>query len=354
MSNLFDLTGPLKSRSISFENPTGAKGEGGGASSPLGVGRKGDPAREIPAGETVTLAEIAGNGTIRHIWMTTFPNPKALRGLVLRIWWDDQDQPSIETPLGDFMGFAHGATPEFQSFAHSVGKAMSMNFWLPMPFQRGARITLCNETPKPIVIFYQIDYTVDDGHNNDVGRLHVLFRRENPTTKGEDFELLPKRTGRGRYLGTVIGVRPFNEAWWGEGEIKVYLDGDDHFPTICGTGSEDYVGLSWGLQQSDFLYHGASLCERDGSDTGLISMYRWHIHDPVFWQRDIRITMQQIGHEGTPENLDQYKANLFERQDDWSCSTFWYEQVPSAPLPEMPDYVARVSDLAMVAMGTDR
>jgi hypothetical protein len=245
---LYDLNSGLASRSISFENPTGAKGAGGKAASNLGPGRKGAPSRDITPGETVTLCDIQGSGTIRHIWITVPGTPENLRSGVLRAWWDGQAHPSIEAPLGDFMGFAHGKVMPYASHAHSVGPSAGMNIWLPMPFS------------------------------------------------------------------------------------KIFLDGDTEYPTIVGTGAEDYVGLSWGMQQVTFPFNGASLNQR-----GFVSMYRWHAPDPVYWQRDCRITIQQIGYrKGDP---------LFERQDDWSTATFWYEPLPSAPLPPWPDAKARLSDI---------
>jgi hypothetical protein len=344
---LYHIDAGLESRSISFENPTGARGAGGRAASPLGVGRKGDAVRTIAAGETVVLADIAGRGTIRHIWATTLAHSKLLRGAVVRATWDDQVHPSIELPLGEFFGFAHGVTNAFESEAHSVGERYGMNSWLPMPFTKRARITLTNESHMPFPLFYQIDYTLNDAHAEDVGRLHALFRRSNPTTLGQDFEVLPRREGRGRYLGAVIGVRPLKGEWWGEGEAKIYLDGDQEFATIVGTGAEDYICLSFGVQRTPFRFHGASYMEKgEGIETGRVSMYRWHMLDPIFFQRDIRVTIQQIGLGGeTPRTLDEYKARFVERQDDWSAAAFWYEAAPSAPLPVMPDLAARVADL---------
>lgn len=342
----YDLSGRLESRAISFENPTGERGAGGQAASPLGVGRKGDPARAIAPGETVELADIAGPGMIRHIWMTTLASPKVFRGLMLRAWWDGQEHPSIEAPVGEFFGFAHGLTRPFETAAHSVGERYGMNAWLAMPFTRRARLTLTNDLPRPVMVFYQVDYTLGDEHPADVGRLHVAFRRENPTRPGEDFELLPKRTGRGRYLGAVIGVRPLSTGWWGEGEAKIFLDGDGKFPTICGTGAEDYVALSYGIQPTAFRHHGSNW--QEAGETARVSMYRWHLPDPVFWREDIRVTVQQIGldAEGPQINsLDDYKARLVERADDWSAAAFWYEPIPSAPLPPAPDLAARIADL---------
>ncbi len=175
--------------------------------------------------------------------MTTEPSPGILRGLVIRAYWEDQKHPSIECPVDDFMGFAHGVVQAYHSAVHSVSMAVGMNIWLPMPFSKRARLTITNDGTGPeIELYYQIDYTLGDRHPNDMGRLHVLFRRENPTTLKRDFELLPKRTGKGRFIGSVIGVHSLDTSrWWGEGEVKVYLDGDTDFRTICGTGSEDYV-----------------------------------------------------------------------------------------------------------------
>lgn len=336
-----DAAARLRSRSISFENPTGAPGAGGQTASPLGIGRKGAPMRQIEAGERVQLAAIEGAGVIRHIWMTTQNDPRILRGALIRVWWDGQDHPSVEAPLGDFFGFAHGCTEAFQSAVHSVGVNASLNIWLPMPFARGARVELVNESGVSMPLYYSVDYTVGDAHPKDFGRLHVLFRRENPTTLGRDFELLPERRGNGRFIGAVIGVRPLSGDWWGEGEFKAYLDGDTAFATIVGTGSEDYVGQSWGLQRTAFLNHGANWIE--GGDRGRISMYRWHLVDPIVWRTQARITMQQIG---CCRPLPA-ETHLFERRDDWSAASFWYEPIPSAALPPIPDAATRLADLPM-------
>jgi len=278
---LYDLGTGLESRSISFENPTGAPGQGGQAASHLGVGRKGFPAKGIAPGETVVLCDIEGTGTIRHIWMTGgFKNQTVgLRSMVIRAYWDKQEHPSVACPLGDFMGSAHAKANSYQSVVHSVGERASLNIWLPMPFNENAKMTLTNEGDENITLFYQIDYTVGDKHPEKLGRLHVCFLRDNPTTLTEDFEILPKRTGEGRFIGTVLGIRTLEDNWWGEGEVKIFMDGDTEFPTICGTGSEDYVCVSYGMQQTPFLYHGCSW-----NQDGFISMYRWHLPDPIYWK----------------------------------------------------------------------
>jgi hypothetical protein len=271
---LYDLNTGMKSRSITFENPTGEPGEGGKAErANLGVGRKGMPAKVIEPNETILFCDIENSGTIRHIWMTgmfvRLPHNELhneierdylLRSTLIRAYWDGQEHPSIECPLGDFMGMAHGKLTIYETAVHSIAEKRGLNFWLPMPFSKSAKITLTNDSDLPFTLYYQIDYTIDDKHPDDVGRLHTCFRRENPTTMKEDFELLPKRTGKGRFIGAVMGVRKLHPGWWGEGEVKFYMDGDTDFPTICGTGAEDYIGLAYNMTVPYMnLYHGANL-----------------------------------------------------------------------------------------------
>ena len=338
---LYDLGTGLISRSISFENPTGEPGKGGQTASNLGAGRKGFPAKGKVPGETVELCNIKGPGTVNHIWMTggfRNKNAIALRSMVIRAYWENQKHPSIECPLGDFMGSAHAKVNSYQSAVHSTGINSALNIWLPMPFNKNARLTLTNEGDANISLFYQVDYTINNRHPENFGRLHVCFRRENPTTLKKDFEILPERTGEGRFIGAVLGIRALESNWWGEGEVKIYMDGDTEFPTICGTGSEDYVCLSYGMQQTPFQYHGCSW-----NQNSFISMYRWHIPDPIYWEKKCRIVIQQIGYSG--QLRQENKPPLYERQDDWSSATFWYEPVPSSPLPKFPDLKSRTADL---------
>ena len=179
------------------------------------------------------------------------------------------------------MGIAHGRSRAYQSAVHSVGRSAGMNIGCPCPSPGGRLLTLTNEGESKSVLFYQVDVTVKEEVPEDAGRLHVLFRRENPTTEKKDFELLPRREGRGRFIGSLMSVRSLDtKHWWGEGEFKAYLDGDTEFPTICGTGSEDYIGLSWGTQQTPFRYNGCYLDEN-----GYVGMYRWHLPDPIVWRR---------------------------------------------------------------------
>lgn len=333
---MYDIPHGLRSFAVNFENPTGQAGAGGTAASPLGVGRKGDPVRHIEDGEAVTLMDIEGNGTIRHIWMTFHDVPARLRGASIRAYWDGQAHPSIDVPVCEFFGFAHGRSNVFESCMHSVGSTKSMNSWMLMPFVAGARLEFHNNSGERLPLFYHIDYTLGDDHEASVGRLHGTFRRENTTILTKDFEILPERHGAIRYLGCVIGVRPLDPLWWGEGELKVYIDDDSTYPTIAGTGSEDYVGLAWGLQNETFQYHGCSYREKeDDADTGRVSMYRWHVVDPIVCRKRMRVTIQQIGHRPTnnARTIDEYKAELYEREDDWSAAAFWYQALPADPIP---------------------
>ncbi len=324
----------LESRSISAENMQGEKGKGGIASSSLGVGRKGSPCIRLKANETRTLAEIRGPGCIRHIWIGFREDLRFLRGALIRIYWDNLPYPSVECPIGDFFGVSHGRCAPYASLLTAMVEGRGYNTWIPMPFN-SARVEIAYETVIDTRtdnrLFYQIDYTLGDEVDN-VGRLCCTFRRENPTTIGKDFTILERVEGEGRFLGDVAGVRTMGREWWGEGEIKVYLDGDKEFPTICGTGTEDYILSAWGVGQHANLYQGCPLHRKD-----LISFYRWHILDPIYFHKDIKITIQQIGFRYSDRTL-------FERSDDWSVAAFYYVLQPKE-LPKIPSVEERIADI---------
>ncbi|HVX43075.1 MAG TPA: glycoside hydrolase family 172 protein [Mycobacteriales bacterium] len=266
----------LRSRSASAENPSAEPGNGGRS----GGGRKAAPCLwPVRSGDTVTLLDHAGPGVIRHIWCTIPPgNPDHLRNVILRIYWDGQDSPSVEAPLGDFFGGPHGRQAPMQSDLVAMQSGKGFNCWIPMPFREHAVITLENDSPADIaMLFYQIDFTLDDDLDDATGYFHAQFRRSNPCPLHEDFTILDGVEGRGRYLGTVIGVRStFRETWWGEGELKFFLDKDTEFPTICGTGTEDYMGSAWGLDQVLTPFQGAPLVD---AESGHYSLYRFHVPD---------------------------------------------------------------------------
>ena len=323
---------PAESRSISFENPTGGKGMGGTAASQIGVGRKGAALKSIRPGETVTLCDVKGPGVIRRMWVTLEGKRENVLGFVIRGYWDGQQTPCIEAPIGNFFGCAHGMAKAYQSAVHAMTDTAGMTMVLPMPFTKSARFTVTNEGIHDYVPFYyQIDLTLNETLPEDVGRLHVAWRRENPTTLGEDFTILPKRTGMGRFAGCIIGINNVDHQWWGEGEFKAFLDGDDEFATIVGTGTEDYIGQAWGFHENAFLYGGVSL-RKDW----LWTLYRWHLKDPLYWKKDIRITLQQIG-------SDEAHGGYYNKQEDVDATAFWYEPIPSAPLEPLADYAERMA-----------
>jgi hypothetical protein len=351
----------LYSRSLSQENPTGAKGAGG----QTGQTRKGAPCiTPLRAGETVTLADIDGPGCIRHIWLTTPPgNPQHDRNLIVRCYWDDQASPSVECPLGDFFGMAHGRRRPFTSALTSMPEGRGLSCYYAMPFLKRARITLENDAGEDVpFLFYQINYTQGDHLDEQIGYFHAQFRRENPTMLRQDYVVLDGVQGRGRFLGCIIGIRTLDAHWWGEGEFKFYLDGDTDYPTICGTGAEDYACSAWGLGIHHTPYHGCPLYAHqhaEGPDRdrdALVSYYRWHVLDPMYFHSDIKITAQQIGgasvaqvrdriENGTLETVTPLQSGqefvLFERQDDMSSAAFWYQTLPTMPFPPLPDRALR-------------
>ncbi len=341
----------MDSRAITFENPTGARGAGGTAHG----GRKGAPSRTIQAGERVTLADIEGPGTIRHIWMT-FPRrrPERMRALSLDVFYDGLDEPSISVPCLDFFGLPHGRTAPYASMLTSAQEGRGFNAYFPMPFQEGVRIELTNHSDVASELYYQVDYTLGDC---EASYLHVSFRRENPTVMKRDYVISEGLRGPGRFLGCVVGVRTIDEAmWYGEGEVKIYRDGDDELPTICGTGLEDYVGSAWGLGVHHAPFAGAPIEARPESAAmpDFVGFYRWHVPDPVMFERDLRVTIQQIGAaaflEGQEEALEKYKVTnpvagrgwidverpgvlawgICERVDDYCSADFVYCREPQA------------------------
>lgn len=343
----------VRSRGATAENPQAQPGAGGQA---LG-GRKGAPAiASIQPGQVKTLLDTDGPGIIRHIWITVFPDrPKQMRNSIIRMFWENNDFPSVEVPLGDFFGIAHGRQVPFESELVSMLNGKGLNCWIPMPFRQHARITLTNDGDDEIpFLFYQVDFTLDDELTAAAGYLHVCFRRENPITLGDDFTILEQVTGSGVFLGTVIGVRDRNPVgWWGEGEVKFYLDGDTQYPTICGTGTEDYVGAAWGLEPFFSRHMGAPFVEQP-----YYSFYRWHIFDPIYFHESIRITIQDMGIIAVEaaDSLGIPEANIYpafgggphryyDREDDLSAAAFWYMNQPTRLPSVLPDKRVRSTDL---------
>lgn len=326
--NLWDVDHSIESRSISAENLTGEPGKGGRSANHKGPGRKGSPSITLSAGEEVTLANIEGPGVIRHIWMTCAHNKNIFEDVILEFYWDGSEYPQIQMPIGPFFGLMNGEIYSYQSAVHSVHPKAGMNNFMPMPFKESARIVARNESHVPTPLFYSINYTLGEDLESEVGQLHGCYILQMPTTPREDMPLMPKRSGgSGRFLGAIVGIDLLEQFWWGEGEFKFYMDGDTDYPTIVGTGAEDYFLQSWGSQESLHLYGG---CNMDGPPAEVgdsLFFYRWHIPDPIYWKESGYATIQQMAHSGV----------LSDRSDNYRVASFWYEATPSQRLPARAD-----------------
>ena len=348
-----------RSRAVTGENPRGEKGAGGKEASNLGPSRKGRPCCPlVKAGETVTLCDIEGPGVIQHIWMTApgktnDQNPFVLRDLIFRIYWDGEETPSVECPLGDFFCLGFGQGYHVNSLPIAVNPNRGMNCYFAMPFHKSARVTVENQNELDITaLFYQFDYTLYDDLPKNTATFHAQWRRQNLTEKGKDYVILDGVEGQGQYVGTFLCLSALERYWWGEGEVKFYLDGDVDYPTICGTGTEDYFGGAWSFAsypqgkcvettyQTPFLgYPYYSVKDgtvenpyHDDSCPPMRSFYRFHIMDPIRFSQNLKVTIQQIGvsHRG-----------LFERQDDVSTVAYWYQLEPHKAFPPFPDRFSR-------------
>lgn len=338
-----------QTRSISAENFDGAKGKGGMATEgtgaiparELGQGWKISPSINIAGSTTVTIADMDGPGAIQQIWLTA--HPTLWRRLVIRFYWDHEETPSVEVPIGDF--FCSGWTERcnINSLAVCVNPAGGFNCYWEMPFRSHARITVENVTPDPILgFYYQINYTLTEVPE-DCAYFHAQWRRSNPLPYQEVHTLLDGVVGKGQYVGTYIAWGVNNNGWWGEGEIKFYMDGDQDWPTICGTGTEDYFGGAWNFefpmgQYGVFstLYCGLpQVIKPDGlyRSQQRFGMYRWHIMDPIRFQEDLRVTIQALGWRSQIDGKSRYLP----MQDDIASTVFWYQTEPHAPFPELPD-----------------
>ncbi len=347
LGNLARLSA-AQSRSISAENPTGAKGQGGmatmgtgaDAARDLGRGWKVSPSLELSGHAVTTLAEIAGPGAIQHLWLTV--HPSAWRQLVLRCFWDHEDTPSVEAPLGDFFCNGWGVRCNVASLPLAVNPAGGFNSYWEMPFRRHALISVENLSPDAVPgFYYQVDYTLT-AVPDDRAYFHAQWRRSNPLPVRQVHTLLDGVRGRGHYVGTYLAWGAHNNGWWGEGEIKFYLDGDGEWPTICGTGTEDYFGGAWNFEHPEGQYGQYStpflglpqVITSDGlyQSQHRFGMYRWHIPDPIRFQQDLRVTIQALGWRALREGKRRYLP----LQDDIASTAFWYQAEPHAPFPTLP------------------
>ncbi len=332
-----------QTRSISPENFTGEKGKGGMATEgtgaraarELGQTWKVSPSIRIKAGTTFTLAEIVGPGAIQHIWMTPTGN---WRYSILRMYWDGEDQPSIEVPVGDFFANGWGKFEHVNSLAVCTNPGSGFNCYWTMPFRKSAKITFENINDKDMTLYYQIDYTLTDVPDS-AAYLHAQFRRTNPVPDKTDYTMVDGITGKGHYVGTTMCWGSNSPGWWGEGEIKFFMDGDEEFPTICGTGTEDYFCGSYGFVKpgtNDYMpfstaYAGMPHVYKPESNPlkqPRFGLYRWHITDPIRFEKDLRVTMQALGW--------QSEGRYLHLKDDLASVAYWYQTEPHAPFPKLP------------------
>ena len=346
-----------KTRSISPENFSGEPGRGGmategtGAIHARGLGQNGlgwkvSPSISIAPKEVRTLAAVEGMGAIQQIWCVV--SNVRWRNLILRMYWDDQEQPSVECPLGDFFASGWNRFAQVSSLAVCVNPGRAFNCYWEMPFRKKARITLENLDPdEPVILYYQINYTLTDVPV-ELAYFHAQFRRTNPLPFMQDYTILEGVRGHGHYVGTYMAWGVNNGGWWGEGEIKFFMDGDKQFPTICGTGTEDYFCGSYNFDggnidpnmessYKEFTTPYAGLPQVLRPDGTYVSqtrfgMYRWHITDPIRFESDLRVTIQALGWR--TERKDRRYLPL---QDDIASVAFWYQTLPTAPFPVLPD-----------------
>ena len=357
MGNLYRLS-DAESRSISAENPDGAKGGGakcalshgvcGENARDLGIGWKVNPYIILKAKSTTTLANITGPGCITHIWVTPVGE---WRNLILRIFWDNQDIPSVECPIGDFFACGWGEYAQVSSLAVCVNPGSALNCYWQMPFKKHCYITIENRSGTDSTFFYQIDYSLTEVEY-DAAYFHAQFRRVNPLPYKSVYTILDSIEGKGQYVGTYMCWGVNNCGWWGEGEVKFYIDGDTDYPTICTTGTEDYFCGSYNFERIAYIRKAVTtekiktmeyvpfsspysgLCQvikPDGcySSQQRFGMYRWHITDPIRFKSELKVTCQALGWRNDKRYLPL--------QDDISSVAYWYQSLPTKKFPSLPD-----------------
>jgi hypothetical protein len=372
---LYQIPAEVETRWASFENNTAAKGKGGAENKKA----KGHSFEFMKPGETKVLMNVTGAGVIQRMWLTISDrSPESLRSLRLEMYWDGAATPAVSVPLGDFFGVGLGRKTAFQNALFSDPEGRSFNCYIPMPFQKSAKVILVNEGKSSMQLFYDINFQLVKSHPANTLYFHAYWSRKAKSELAKDFEILPQVSGKGRYLGMNMGVITdpiYQKSWWGEGEVKIYLDKDGELPTLNGTGTEDYIGTGWGQGVFTHSYQGCLV-----ADTAARSwaFYRYHIPDPVFFQKDCRVTIQVMGGDMLPK-VREYKANgaslipvsvagdntfvkLFDeqkpknlddkdfpsgwvnfyRQDDVSAIAYFYLDKPTSQLPAIAPVQERV------------
>jgi len=376
---LYTIPQDAQTRWISFENQTGEKGRGGMEN----MGAKGHAMDHIKAGDSKILFDVKGSGIIHRMWITIDDkSPEMLRSLKIEMFWDGAEKPAVVAPLGDFFGVGLGRMTSFENELFSSPEGKSFNSYIPMPFKTAARIVITNESPKDLLmIFYDINYTVTKSPDPNSLYFHCYWNREIKTELGRDFEILPAVAGKGRFIGTNIGViddSVYQGRWWGEGEVKVFLDGDTDYPTLVGTGTEDYIGTGWGQGIFNHRFQGCLIADRDKHEW---AFYRYHIPDPIYFHSDCKVTIQQIGGDIRSKAVELQKRGVgmtpitihpapefikllemdpvpdiedetlpdswtnFYRQDDWSAAAYFYLDKPESNLPDIAPVEERIEGL---------
>jgi len=335
----------VRTRSISAENPTGEKGKGGMAipklndpylphadfSIELGQGWKVRPFLKPKSGETVTLMDVEGPGIIQHIWIATEPTWQGHgRACILRFYWDDEETPSVEVPMTDFFAVGHDIFAAVNSLAVTVIPASALNCYWPMPFRKRARITFTNESKKDLhLLAFQITYAETEVPEN-AAYFHAQWRRAVTEFSNPDYTIVDNIKGKGKYVGTFLAWTQLSEGWFGEGEIKFFIDGDKEFPTICGTGTEDYFCGSYCFPDTYSTAYVGNVLEHKGENgPPKWSLYRWHIMDPIYFDEDLRVTIQALG-------WWPYKR-FRPLEEDIASVAYWYQYEPHIVFPVLPE-----------------
>lgn len=378
---LFKMRNKVSSTLISFENMSGEKGNGGKEND----GAKGHATETILPGSTRTIVNYKGNGIIQRMWYTISErSPEVLRSVRLKIFWDGAEKPAVDVPFGDFFGIGLGQKRPFESAFFSDPEGKSFNCTVPMPFRKQVKIIFVNESKLNVNLFYDVAILETPAHSEDVLYFHAYWSRKATNELGKDFKILPAVKGKGRFLGTNIGVITdslYKGTWWGEGEVKMFIDEDTKYPTINGTGTEDYVGAAWGLGTFNHLYQGCLIAD---NKAGYFAFYRYHVPDEIYFNTSMKVTLQQMG--GTSLEIarelyqkgvkltpviansktgylklnamkqppiitdEQFRPGgvLFYRVDDYSATSYFYLDKPINNLPILQPLAERIYNLKTI------